>query len=86
MDGKRDMLELFSVPDVFVTGMGKVESIGGGNYRFTFFVSQDVDGDREYVVAAKIVMSIEAVPDAIGMAAKMTNTCACENMRLLTVN
>jgi hypothetical protein len=78
MDGKREMLELFAVPDVFVTGMGNVESIGGGNYRFTFFVSQDVGGSHECVVAAKIVMSIEALPDAIHMAATLTNRDAYE--------
>lgn len=86
MGGKRDMLELFSVPDVFVTGMGNVENIGGGNYRFTFFVSQDVGGSHECVVAAKIVMSIEALPDAIHMAAKLTNNCACERQRGLVRN
>jgi hypothetical protein len=73
MDEKRDMLELFAVPDVFVSGLGSVESIGGGNYRFTFFVSQEVDGARVSVVAAKIVMSVEALPEAIGMAARLTN-------------
>lgn len=86
MSEKLAMLELFAVPDVFVTGMGAVESIGGGNYRFTFFVSQDVSGQHEQVVAAKIVMSIEAVPDAIRMAAQMTNMCACENVRTLARN
>jgi hypothetical protein len=81
-----DLLELRNVQDTFVTGLGAVENIGGGNFRFTFFTSQDVHGRSELVVAAKLIMSIEAVPDAIQMAAKLTNLCACENVRKLARN
>lgn len=86
MNEKREMLELFAVPDVFVTGMGSVENIGGGNYRFTFFVSQDVGGHHEQVVTAKLIMSIEALPDAIGMATRLTSMCEDENVRKLARN
>jgi hypothetical protein len=81
-----DMLELRGVPDTFVTGLGAVEHIGGGNYRFTFFTCQDVQGRQEKVIAAKVIMSIETLPDAIHMAAKLTNLCACENVRNLSRN
>lgn len=86
MDGKRDMLDLFSVPDVFVTGMGHAEELSGGNWRFTFFTEQDIHGARELVVTAKIIMSKEAVPEAIRIAARSTKTCACENARLMARN
>lgn len=75
MAKRPELLELFGVPDVFVTGLGKVENIGGGCYRFTFFVSQD----NEMVVAAKIVMSADALPDAISMATRLTEGALVRN-------
>lgn len=86
MDERPEMLEPFGVPDVFVSGMGNAEHIGGGNWRFTFFVNQDVAGETQKVVAAKIVMSIEELPAAIHMAARLTSTCACENARRMVRN
>ena len=82
MDEKREMLELFAVPDVFVSGLGSVEDMGGGNYRFTFFTSQD----HELVVAAKLIMSVVAVPAAMRMTAVETDICACEGVRKLARN
>lgn len=79
---QREMLEAFGVPDTFVTGLGSVEDIGGGCWRFTFFSVQG----RDLVVAAKLVISGAALPDAIHMAAKLTNNCACERQRGLVRN
>lgn len=79
---RREMLEAFGVPDTFVTGLGSVEDIGGGCWRFTFFSVQGHD----LIVAAKLVISGAALPDAIHMAAKLTNNCACEKVRDLTQN
>ena len=76
------LLDLFSVRDVFVNGLASVEDIGGGNLRFVFYAVQD----RERVVAAKLVMSAVAVPDAMHLTAVSTNTCACQNARPLTRN
>ena len=86
MDERRELMELFGVPDVFTSGLGSVEAIGGGNWRFTFFVTQDIAGDTVQVVVAKLVMSIEALPAAIHLAASTTSTCACENARAMVRN
>lgn len=83
---RHEMTEVFGVPDTFVSGLGCVEDIGGGCYRFTFFTSQEVQGKREKIVTARIIMSIEALPAAIHMAAMETNTCACENARKMVRN
>jgi hypothetical protein len=80
------MLELRGVPDVFVSGLGSVEDLGGGNFRFTFFANQDVLGRRELVVAAKLIMSIEAVPAAMHLTGKKTHACVCENARGMVRN
>ena len=82
MDDKREMLEPFAVPDTFVSGLGSVEDMGGGNFRFTFYTAQDHD----FVVAAKLIMSIVAVPEAMHMTAVETRACACEGVRKLTRN
>jgi hypothetical protein len=79
---QREMLEAFGIPDTFVTGLGSVEDIGGGCWRFTFFTAQG----RDLIVAAKLVICGEALPDAIHMAAKLTNNCACERQRGLLRN
>lgn len=81
-----DMHEVLGVADTFVSGLGGVEAIGGGNWRFTFFVSQEIGGDVVKVVVSKLVMSIEALPAAIHMAASETSTCACENARKMVRN
>jgi hypothetical protein len=83
---KRELTEVFGVPDVFTSGLGSVEDIGGGNWRFVFYVNQEVAGEIVNLVVAKLVMSIDALPAAIHMAAKTTSTCACENMRRMTRN
>lgn len=86
MREQQELLETFAVPDVFVSGLGNVENIGGGCYRFTFFTTQDISGSAEMVISARIIMSVEALPHAITMAARMTNMCACENVRNLVRN
>lgn len=65
-----EMIEAFGVPDTFVSGMGRVENLGGGCYRFTFFARQTIGGKEELVVVAKLVTPLEAVPPALVMAAK----------------
>lgn len=81
-----ELAEVLGVPDTFVSGLGSVEPIGGGNWRFTMYVNQEVGGDTVRVVVAKIVMSIEALPEAIHMAARTTSTCACESARRMVRN
>ena len=82
MDEMPELLELFGVPDTFVSGLGSVEDIGGGNWRFTFFAKHG----REDVVVAKLIMSIDALPAAIHLAAMTTNTCSCETARKMVRN
>ena len=86
MSESRELLELFGVPDTFVTGLASVENVGGGNWRFTFFTTQEMHGQHEHVVVAKLIMSAEALPDAMHTAATKTGTCACLNARALVRN
>lgn len=86
MNDRPDFIEPFGVPDVFVTGLGHAEHIGGGNWRFTFFVDQEVGGNREMVVAAKIIMPADALQAAMHMTATLTKMCACQNVRAMARN
>lgn len=86
MDERLELTDVLGIPDTFVSGLGSVEAIGGGNWRFTMFVNQEVAGETVQVVVAKLVMSIDAVPAAIHMAAKTTSTCACDSARRMVRN
>lgn len=58
------IVEPFVVPDIYCNGLGEVEYVGGGNFRFTFFALQH--GER--VAVAKLVCNAETVPAATHMA------------------
>lgn len=62
------MVEPIAVVDCFVSGLGAVEILQGGNARFILYVDQiNADGEVEHVIVQKTVMHIEAVPEAISM-------------------
>lgn len=81
-----ELVELFGVPDTFVSGLGNIENIGGGCYRFTFYAVQDCQGRREFVVAAKLIMPEAAIPGAMHRTATETKACACINARMMVMN
>lgn len=60
------------VPDVFVTGLARVERVGGGCLRFTFFTRQRsvifTDGRAELIVTARIVIPVTATCSAAKIA------------------
>lgn len=58
------------VMDIFVSGLGEVEDVGGGCYRFTFFTKHRGECGEELVVAARLIAPMEAVPPALFMAAR----------------
>jgi hypothetical protein len=64
------MIEAFCVPDTFISGLGTIEEVGGGCFRFTFFACQTVAGREERIVVAKLIAPLEVVPPAVLMAAK----------------
>lgn len=59
--------EPIAVTDIFASGLGRVETLAGGNMRFTFFVEQmnTFDGGRERAVVLKLIMTTDAVRDAV---------------------
>lgn len=60
------LCEPFAVPDVYISGLGSVEDLGDGNFRFTFFAIKR--GEPE--VVASLIAPMRVVPQAICMAAK----------------
>lgn len=64
------MTETVPVHDVFVSGLGEVEDLGGGVFRFVFFAKRHGLNGEEAFVVAKLVAPCEAVPPALVMAAK----------------
>jgi len=59
--------EPIAVPDVFVSGVGRVDPIGDGIFRITYYVDHHsaFDGRSEKVVVARMLISGEAINRAI---------------------
>lgn len=64
------MIEPVPAPEIFCSGLGGVEDIGGGCLRFYLYVMQqpieDMQGPPQRVIVAKIIAPASAVPEAIG--------------------
>lgn len=64
MPNSHPLCENVAVPDTFVTGLARIERVGGGNLRFTFSVTQRStifeDARKERVIVARIVISARA--------------------------
>jgi hypothetical protein len=65
-----ELIELFPVPDTFVSGLAEVEDVGDGCLRFTFFAKQHHGGVEDWLVVAKLVVPAAAVPPALLLAAR----------------
>jgi len=69
----RGLCEPVPVADVFVSGIGRIEKLGGGNVRVWLYVLQtplDGDGPQEKQITLKVIMSASALPDAVLMLAQ----------------
>lgn len=64
------LIEPQIIPDIFVSGLGEVEDLGDGNFRFTFYCKHHTGAKEELVVVAKLIAPRSAVPPALFMAAK----------------
>jgi hypothetical protein len=63
-----ELVEPVPAPEIFTSGLAKIEDIGGGCLRFYLYVMQapiDGEGPADRVVVAKIVAPASAVPDAV---------------------
>jgi hypothetical protein len=58
------------VADIFVSGLGAVEDLGGGCFRFTFYARHKDQHGEEMIVVAKLIAPMEAIPPAIIMAGR----------------
>lgn len=71
------LVEPNAVPDIFCSGLARIEDVGG-NLRFTFFAYQrPIAGDAhdiERVVVARLVLTAEAVTSAAISALAATGT------------
>lgn len=64
------LIEEAYCPDIFVSGIGKIEKLTGGMVRITFFSERRGEGGRcERVVSAKIVRPLSTWPQAMRMLA-----------------
>lgn len=65
--------DLLACPDIFVSGIARIEKMTGDVYRFVFYVEQMIeDGHMCKVVAARILVPGTIIPIAIKQAAYAT--------------
>lgn len=62
----RGLSEIIPIQDVYVSGLGAIEHVGGGNLRFVLYVNQENDdGQVEKVVVAKFIGPMSSLPEAV---------------------
>jgi hypothetical protein len=63
----RGLNEIVPIPDIFCSGLGAIERIGGDCFRFYLYVAQMSDdaNAQEKILVAKIILPASAVPDAV---------------------
>lgn len=62
------LIEEAVCPDIFVSGVGKVEKLSGGLVRVIFYVERQTDsGKSERVVVAKIVRTLASIVEATAL-------------------
>lgn len=66
----RKLVDAGFVLDTFVSGLGDVEDVGGGCFRFVFYAKHHTADGEELTVVAKLVAPMEAVPPALFLAAR----------------
>lgn len=66
------MIEEMALADVVVTAIGKIERLTGGLVRLTFYSERwNERGEKEHVVALKLVRPIETWPQAVRLMSRM---------------
>lgn len=60
------LVEFAHCPDIFASGLARIEKLSGGVLRFVFFADQITDeGQHERHVVARLVIPISEVPKAV---------------------
>lgn len=59
-----------NVTDIFASGLGEVEDLDNGCFRFTLYSAHHIDGREQRTVVARLILPASAVPPAILLAAK----------------
>lgn len=62
-----DMVDALGVSDIFASGLGDVEDVGGGCVRFTFFAIQHIGDREEKIVVCRLIMPVKAAHRGIRM-------------------
>ena len=58
------------VPDIFATGLGPIEEVGGDCHRYVLYAQQKIAGEDQFVVVARIIVPRQSVPAILYLAAR----------------
>lgn len=58
------------VQDIFVSGLGDIETVVEGCDRFTLYACQNIDGHEVHVVVARVIIPRSVLPTMLYLAAR----------------
>lgn len=77
------MIDTFGVQDIFISGLGEIEQVGGSCLRFVFYSRQHIGDRDELIVVARLVLPMEAVGPAALAALKAVGVSIVRDMAKL---
>lgn len=64
------LVDPHQVPDIFATGLGAIEDVGGGCDRYTLYARQMIDGEETFIIVARVVVPAASLPTILFLAAR----------------
>lgn len=77
------MIDVNGIQDIFISGLGEIEQVGGSCLRFVFYAQQHIGGRDEMIVVARLVLPMEAVGPAAMAALKAVGVSIVRDMTKL---
>lgn len=64
------LTDAHAVPDIFATGLGPIEEVGGDCHRYVLYAQQRIAGQDQFVVVARIIVPRQSLPAILILAAR----------------
>jgi hypothetical protein len=75
------MIDTYGVQDIFVSGLGEIEQVGGNCLRFVLYSQQHIGEAEQRIVVARLIVPLEQVPVIMRTVSKDLGICICEALK-----
>lgn len=72
------LVDTFGVKDIFISGLGEIEQVGGNCLRFVLYSQQHLGSREERIVVARLIVPKEQVAVMMRATSKELGICICE--------